>query len=68
MHEQKVILARLLRKYVLNFALMLTNVLTLVNFRRFNLSLDPNVKIEKKVSVVMKTQNGMPLKVTARSG
>ncbi|ELU04870.1 hypothetical protein CAPTEDRAFT_181976 [Capitella teleta] len=48
MHEQKVILARILRK--------------------FHLSLDPNVKIEKKVSVVMKTQNGMPLKVEHRRG
>ena len=34
---------------------------------RFQIDLDPTFKVEKKVGVVMKTQNGMKLKVKLRS-
>jgi 6-phosphogluconolactonase (cycloisomerase 2 family) len=46
MDEQKVVIARILRKYTL--------------------SLDADFKVEKKISVVMRTKDGMYLKVSGR--
>ncbi len=33
---------------------------------RFKLSLDPDFKVEKKIGVVMKTANGMKIKISPR--
>ena len=39
----------------------------LLFFNRYTIELDPDFKVEKKISVVMKTQNGMYMKAVPRS-